>query len=57
MRGLWGAAYRHFPIRGLKVLMYRPDKRRGSGFKVEKMAKAVTAEARAEQGLGPKRKA
>jgi membrane protein len=32
-------------------------KRRGSGFKVEKTAKAVTAEARAEQGLGPKRKA
>lgn len=32
-------------------------KRRGSGFKVEKTAKAVTAEARAEQGLGPKRTA
>ena len=31
-------------------------KRRGSGFKVEKTAKAVTAEARAEQGLGPKQK-
>jgi membrane protein len=29
-------------------------KRRGSGFKLEKMATAVTAEARAEQGLGPK---
>jgi membrane protein len=28
-------------------------KRRGSGFKVEKMARPVTAEARAEQGLGP----
>src|SRR5882724_11583335 len=32
-------------------------KRRGSGFKVEKTATAVTAEARAEQGLGPKRTA
>jgi len=32
-------------------------KRRGSGFKVEKTAKPVTAEARAEQGLGPKHKA
>ena len=32
-------------------------KRRGSGFKVERTAKAVTAEARAEQGLGPKRRA
>ena len=32
-------------------------KRRGSGFKVEKTAKAVTAEARAEQGLRPRRKA
>ena len=32
-------------------------KRRGSGFKVEKTATAVTAEARAEQGLGPKRPA
>src|SRR5262245_7739708 len=32
-------------------------KRRGSGFTVEKTAKAVTAEARAEQGLGPKQKA
>jgi membrane protein len=32
-------------------------KRRGSGFKVDKTAKPVTAEARAEQGLGPKRKA
>ena len=31
-------------------------KRRGSGFEVEKTAKPVTAEARAEQGLGPKRK-
>ena len=31
-------------------------KRRGSGFKVEKMAKPVTAEARAEQGMGKKRK-
>jgi membrane protein len=30
-------------------------KRRGSGFKVEKRARPVTAEARAEQGLGPKR--
>jgi membrane protein len=30
-------------------------KRRGSGFKVEKMAKPVTAEARAEQGMGKKR--
>ena len=29
-------------------------KRRGSGFQVEKTAKAVTAEARAEQGLGPR---
>jgi uncharacterized BrkB/YihY/UPF0761 family membrane protein len=27
-------------------------KRRGSGFQVERTAKAVTAEARAEQGLG-----
>jgi membrane protein len=32
-------------------------KRRGSGFKLEKTAKPVTAEARAEQGLGPKRTA
>jgi membrane protein len=32
-------------------------KRRGSGFKVERTAKAVTAEARAQQGLGPKRRA
>jgi membrane protein len=32
-------------------------KRRGSGFKVERTAKPVTAEARAEQGLGPKRRA
>lgn len=32
-------------------------KHRGSGFGVEKTAKAVTAEARAEQGLGPKRTA
>jgi len=32
-------------------------KHRGSGFKVEKTAKAVTAEARAEQGLGAKHKA
>jgi membrane protein len=32
-------------------------RRRGSGFKVDKTAKPVTAEARAEQGLGPKRKA
>ncbi|HEY5725998.1 MAG TPA: YihY/virulence factor BrkB family protein, partial [Methylomirabilota bacterium] len=32
-------------------------KRRGSGFPVEKTAKAVTAEAGAEQGLGPKRRA
>ena len=32
-------------------------KRRRSGFKVEKTATAVTAEARAEQGPGPKRKA
>lgn len=32
-------------------------KLRGSGFKVEKMAKPVTAEARAEQGLRPKGKA
>jgi membrane protein len=32
-------------------------KRRGSGFKVAKTAEAVTAEARAEQGLGPKHKA
>jgi membrane protein len=32
-------------------------KRRGSGFKVQKTAKPVTAEARAEQGLGPKRTA
>ena len=31
-------------------------KRRGSGFKVQKTAKPVTAEARAEQGLGPKPK-
>lgn len=31
-------------------------KRRGSGFTVEETAKAVTAEARAEQGLGPRRK-
>ena len=31
-------------------------KRRGSGFKVEKTAKPVTAEARAEQGMGPKRR-
>ena len=31
-------------------------KRRGSGFKIEKMAKPVTAEARAEQGMGKKRK-
>ena len=31
--------------------------RRGSGFKVEKTAKPVTAEARAEQGMGPKRTA
>jgi membrane protein len=30
-------------------------KRRGSGFKIEKMAKPVTAEARAEQGMGKKR--
>jgi membrane protein len=30
--------------------------RRGSGFKVEKTAKPVTAEARAEQGMGPKRR-
>lgn len=30
-------------------------KRRGSGFKVEKTAKPVTAEARAEQGMGKKR--
>jgi membrane protein len=29
-------------------------KRRGSGFKVDTSAKPVTAEARAEQGLGPK---
>jgi membrane protein len=29
-------------------------KRRGSGFKVQSIAKPVTAEARAEQGLGPK---
>jgi membrane protein len=32
-------------------------KRRGSGFKVANTAKPVTAEARAEQGLGPKRTA
>lgn len=32
-------------------------RRRGSGFKVEKTAKPVTAEARAEQGMGPKRRA
>src|SRR5262249_15702250 len=32
-------------------------KRRGSGFKVAKTAEVVTAEARAEQGLGPKHKA
>jgi membrane protein len=32
-------------------------KRRGSGFKVQKTAKPVTAEARAEQGMGPKRRA
>ena len=32
-------------------------KRRGSGFKVDKTAKVVTAEARAEQGMGKKRKA
>ena len=32
-------------------------KRRGSGFKVQKTAKPVTAEARAEQGLAPKRTA
>ena len=32
-------------------------KRRGSGFTLEKTAKPVTAEARAEQGLGPKRSA
>jgi membrane protein len=32
-------------------------KRRGSGFTVVKTAKPVTAEARAEQGLGPKRRA
>jgi len=31
-------------------------KRRGSGFEVEKTPKPVTAEARAEQGLGTKRK-
>src|SRR5688500_9047362 len=31
-------------------------KLRGSGFKVDKTAKPVTAEARAEQGLGPKPK-
>ena len=31
-------------------------KRRGSGFKIEKTAKPVTAEARAEQGMGKKRK-
>jgi membrane protein len=31
-------------------------KRRGSGFRVEKTAKPVTAEARAEQGMGPKRR-
>lgn len=30
--------------------------RRGSGFQVEKIAKPVTAEARAEQGMGPKRR-
>ncbi len=32
-------------------------KRRGSGFRVLKTAKPVTAEARAEQGMGPKRRA
>lgn len=32
-------------------------RRRGSSFKLEKTAKTVTAEARAEQGLGPKRTA
>jgi hypothetical protein len=32
-------------------------KRRGSGFKVDTSAKPVTAEARAEQGLGPKPRA
>jgi len=32
-------------------------RRLGSGFKVEKTAKPVTAEARAEQGMGPKRRA
>ncbi len=32
-------------------------KRRGSGFTVQKTAKPVTAEARAEQGMGPKRRA
>jgi membrane protein len=31
-------------------------KRRGSGFRVQKTARPVTAEARAEQGLGPKRR-
>ena len=31
-------------------------RRRGSGFKVEKTAKPVTAEARAEQGMGRKRR-
>ena len=31
-------------------------RRLGSGFKVEKTAKPVTAEARAEQGMGPKRR-
>jgi len=42
---------------GITCWPCRRSSRRCKGFKLEEMAKAVTAEARAEQGLGPKRKA